>query len=92
MAIIGVLDPHGCGENLGEGLAVGDMESAIERCLGELRGKADLIVLLAFTDEATLARLAQEFYECQVILGGKVSQPAQELATGKPEPGLFRDQ
>ena len=56
------------------------MDSAIERCLAELRGKADLIVLLAFTDEATLAQLAQEFYECQVILGGKVSQPAQELS------------
>ena len=80
IAIIGVLDPNGLGENLGEGLAVGDMDSAIERCLAELRGKADLIVLLAFTDEATLARLAQQFYQCQVILGGKVSQPAQELS------------
>lgn len=79
IAIIGVLDPNGLGDNLGEGLVVGDMDSAIERCLGELRGKADMIVLLAFTDEATLTRLAQEFYECQVILGGKVSQPAQEL-------------
>ena len=37
-------------------------------------------MLLAFTDEATLNHLAQEFYECQVILGGKVSQPAQELS------------
>ncbi len=79
IAIIGVLDPNGLGEHLGEGLAVGDMDSAIERCLAELRGKADMIVLLAFTDEATLKHLAQEFYECQVILGGKVSQPAQEL-------------
>ena len=80
IAIIGVLDPNGLGANLGEGLAVGDMDSAIERSLSELRGKADMIVLLAFTDEATLNRLAQEFYECQVILGGKVSQPAQELS------------
>lgn len=80
IAIIGVLDPRGLNQNLGGGLVVGDMESAIERCLAELRGKADMIVLLAFTDEATLAQLAQEFYECQVILGGKVSQPAQELA------------
>ena len=36
-------------------------------------------MLLAFTDEETLSRLADQFYECQVILGGKVSQPAQEL-------------
>ena len=80
IAIIGALDPNGLGENLGDGLAVGDMDSAIERCLAELRGKADMIVLLAFTDEASLNRLAQEFYECQIILGGKVSQPAQELS------------
>ena len=79
IAIIGVLDPRGLEQNLGNGLMVGDMESAIERCLAELRGKADVIVLLAFTDEATLTQLAQQFYECQVILGGKVSQPAQQL-------------
>jgi hypothetical protein len=79
VAIIGVLDPHCLAENPGAGLAVGDMESAIERCLAELRGKADMIILLAFADEAALSRLAQEYFECQVILGGKVSQPAQEL-------------
>jgi len=79
IAIIGVLDPRGLDQNLGNRLMVGNMESAIERCLAELRGKADTIVLLAFTDEATLAQLAREFYECQVILGGKVRQPAQEL-------------
>jgi hypothetical protein len=78
VAIIGVLDPQ-AEENPGDGLAVGDMESAVERSLDQLRGKADLIVLLAFADEAALGRLAQEFYECKVILGGKVSQPAQEL-------------
>ncbi len=78
VAIIGVLDPRAAG-NPGAGLQVGGMEEAVARCLGELRGKADLIVLLAFADEATLARLAGEFYECQVILGGKVAQPAQQL-------------
>lgn len=78
VAIIGVLDPRAT-ENRGDGVEVGEMESAITRCLGDLRGKADLIVLLAFVDEATLTRLAQEFYECKVILGGKVSQPAQAL-------------
>jgi hypothetical protein len=79
IGVIGVVDPRGLEESLGSGLAVGDMDSAIERCLDELRGKTDMIVLLAFTDEGTLTQLAQQFYECQVILGGKVSQPAQEL-------------
>ncbi|MGB7749764.1 MAG: multiheme c-type cytochrome [Verrucomicrobiia bacterium] len=79
VAVIGLLDPHGLGDNLGQGLEVEDMESALTRCLAEVRSKADLIVLLAFTDEETLSRLADQFYECQVILGGKVSQTAQEL-------------
>jgi len=79
IAVIGVLDPRGFDRNLGSGLIVGDMESAIERCLTELRGRADMVVLLAFTDEATLAQLARQYYECQLILGGKVTQPAQQL-------------
>lgn len=79
IGIIGVLDPRSLRENPGDGLAIGDMETAVERSLAELRGQTDLIVLLAFTDEATLAQLARKFYECQVILGGNVSQPAQEL-------------
>ena len=79
VAIIGVIDPRGMEHDLGEGLVIGEMETAIERCLVELRDKADVVVLLAFTDEATLAQLADQFYECQVILGGKVTQPAQHL-------------
>jgi hypothetical protein len=77
IALVGVIDPRGMERDLGEGLAIGDMETAIERCLAELRDQADVVVLLAFTDQATLARLADQFYECQVILGGKVTQPAQ---------------
>jgi hypothetical protein len=76
-----VIDPRGLERDLGPGLAVGDITAAIQRCLDELRGKADTIVLLAFTDEATLAQLADQFYECQVILGGKVTQPAQHQIT-----------
>lgn len=79
IALIGVLDPRGLGDELGEGLAVADMESALTQQLAAVRPKADLVVLLAFADEAALARLAQQFYEAHVILGGKVSQPAQEL-------------
>ena len=74
-----MLDPRGLGADLGPGLTVGDMESTLTRLIAEVRPKADLLVLLAFTDETTLTRLAQQFYEVHVILGGKVSQPAQEL-------------
>jgi len=78
IALIGVVDPRAA-PTPGAGLSIGGMESALEKTLGDIRGKADLIVLLAFTDEATLTELAQRFYECQVILGGNVSQPAQQL-------------
>jgi hypothetical protein len=79
IAVVGVMDPRGLGDNLGAGLVVEKMESTLTRLLPEVRKQADLIVLLAFADEATLAKLAQEFYELDVILGGKVSQPAQKL-------------
>ena len=78
IAFIGVVDPRAA-TTPGAGLSIGNMESAIEKTLGEIRGKADVVILLAFTDEATLAELARRFYECQVILGGNVSQPAQQL-------------
>jgi hypothetical protein len=78
IALIGVVDPRAV-TTPSAGLGIGNMESAVEKTLGDIRGKADLIILLAFTDEATLTELAHRFYECQVILGGNVSQPAQQL-------------
>jgi hypothetical protein len=79
VALVGVLDPRGLGENLGAGLAVEKMDTTLSRLLPELKPKADILILLAFTDEASLARLAQDFYEFDLILGGKVSQPSQKL-------------
>ncbi len=79
IAVVGVLDPRGLGDDLGEGLRVAEMDTTLTSLLPELRSKADAIILLAFTDEATLTSLAQQFYELNVILGGKVRQPAQEL-------------
>lgn len=78
IALIGVVDPRSATDP-GVGLSIGNMETAIEKSLSNIRGKADVVILLAFTDEATLAELARRFYECQVILGGNVSQPAQQL-------------
>ena len=49
------------------------------RVLPEVQKQADFLILLAFTDESTLGKLADSFFELDVILGGKVSQPSQEL-------------
>jgi Cytochrome c554 and c-prime len=79
IALIGLVDPNGLGDDLDPALEVAGMESTLARVLPEARRQSDFIILLAFTDEASLARLAREFYELNLILGGKVSQPSQEL-------------
>jgi hypothetical protein len=79
IALVGVMDPRVPAENLGRGLALEKIEITLGKLLPELKRKADFVVLIAFTDEATLSRLAQDFYELDIILGGKVSQPAQAL-------------
>jgi len=81
IAFVGVVDPKGLEESLGEGLSVEPMDTCLSRILPELKRSADVLVLLAFTDEANLTALAKQFYEFGVILGGKVSQPAQALLT-----------
>ena len=79
IAIVGVVDPRGLSDSLGEGLALEKMETALGNLLPKLKAEADFIVLLAYTDEQSLRALAREFYEIDVILGGDVSQPAQKL-------------
>jgi hypothetical protein len=79
IALVGIVDPKGLEETLGDGLAVEDMETSLGRIMPELKRKADMFVLMAFTDEAELSELARQFYEFRVILGGNVSQPAQSL-------------
>ncbi len=79
IALVGVLDPQGLGDALGEGLAVEEMNVALGKLLPKLHGQADFIVLLAFADEAAMAKLARQFYELDVILGGKVQQPSQTV-------------
>jgi hypothetical protein len=79
IALVGALDAGCMTGELGAGLRIEPMETVLQELLPALREKADAIVVLAFTDENGLDRLAQQFYEANVILGGKVSQPSQKL-------------
>lgn len=79
IAIVGVLDPKGTAETLGPGLVVERMETALASLLPQLKSQADFIVLLAFTNEESMHSLARDFYELDVILGGNVAQPAQQV-------------
>jgi len=78
IGVIGVVDPRAVAEP-GSGVTVASMETTLAQLIPIVKTQADLLVLLAFTDETTLDRLADQFYEAQVILGGRVRQPAQEL-------------
>jgi hypothetical protein len=79
IAIIGVVEPRGMRDRLGEGLRIEEIGTTLAALLPELRDRADLFVLLAFVDEGFLSSLAREFYEFDLILGGRVRQPAQNL-------------
>ncbi|MEK0449593.1 MAG: hypothetical protein RL088_1861 [Verrucomicrobiota bacterium] len=78
IAIVGVLDEMIPAVELGTGLRVEKMSTAIGQLLPALKKDADFLVLLAFTNQEQLARLAREFPEFTAVLGGKVTQPSQE--------------
>ena len=78
IGLLGVLDPHSVAVP-GEGLDILSLDDAISRHLPPLRDKCDEIVLLAFTSEAEMNRLAEEFYEFALIIGGDVGQASQQV-------------
>ena len=80
VAFVGVLGavPE---ETLGAGLMVEPASSALAKALPEIKQqRVDAVVLLAFADEAAMRSLADQFYEFDLILGGKVKEPSQHLA------------
>lgn len=80
IAVLGVVDPDSVGDRLGDGLKIETMQTALSNRLPDIkREMPDLVVLLAFTTEARMRELARNFYELDVILGGDVAQPAQQL-------------
>ena len=78
IAILGVVDENLSGESLGKGLMVDNMETAIGRQLSKIKDD-DFKILLAFTDENQLRKLAEKFFEFDLILGGKVRQPSMNM-------------
>lgn len=78
IAIVGVMDE--AAESLGTGLRVEKMSTAIGQLLPSLKRDADFLILLAFTNKDRLHALAREFPEFSLVLGGKVTEPSQQLA------------
>ena len=81
IAVFGVVDPERADGAFGPDLEIEDMASSLQRHVEEAAQSADMMVLLAFTSEERMAELAKQFYEIDVILGGAVAQPSQELVT-----------
>jgi hypothetical protein len=79
IAVVGVMDSRIPPDQLGTGLRIDTPENSLARILPSLKTQADFRVLLAFTNEAALHSLAREFPEFNLVLGGKVTQPAQSL-------------
>jgi hypothetical protein len=72
--IIGVVDDRVEPDQVGAGLRLIAPTEAVAKYLPELKQKADFVVLLAFTDEPQMQALAAQFFEIDVIVGGKVRQ------------------
>ncbi len=76
VGMLGVLDEKTPADELGAGVRVLPMREAIARHVPALKKQVDFVVLLAFTDEATMQALAEEYFEIDVIVGGNVEQPS----------------
>ena len=72
--IIGILDDNIHSDEMGQGLSVTPPAEALAKNLPELKNQTDYIVLLAFADKDTIKKLAQQFFEIDVIIGGDVQQ------------------
>jgi hypothetical protein len=78
IGILGVVSPTSVPAP-GEGLAVLSLNEAIDRHLPALAEDSDLVILLAFATEPEMRRIARDYYEFALILGGDVAGPAPEL-------------
>lgn len=78
VGVLGVVSPRSVPQP-GEGVAVLGLNEAIDRHLPELVAKSDLVVLTAFADEAEMRRIARDYFEFAVIVGGDVPGPTQDI-------------
>ncbi len=88
IGFLGVLDPRSV-RAPGRGVAVLPLDDAISRHLPTLAGQCDTLVLLAFAPELEMQRLAREYYEFPLILGGDVKQASQSLRRENQSAILF---
>ncbi len=79
VAFIGVVDPQKRPPQASADVRVTGMAEALQREIAAVKGKADVLVALAFADEPAMEKLARDFYELAFVLGGDVRQPSTRL-------------
>ena len=80
VGIVGVVDPDSVDGHTDASVVLGGMNEALRAAVEALKGKTQVLVCLAFTNENGLEKLADEFYEFDLVLGGDVRQPSSALA------------
>ncbi len=78
IGILGVVSPTSA-PSRGDGVRVIGLNEAINKQLPALVEKSDVIILLAFATENEMRRLARDYFEFSLILGGDVESPSQEI-------------
>lgn len=56
-----------------------DPAETLRRIIPIAQEKSDVLVCMAFTDEAGLEKIARDFYELPILLGGDVRQPMSSV-------------
>ena len=79
IGLLGVVSPRAV-SSPGEGVAILSLDDAISRHLPTLQEECDEVILLAFAKESEMERLANEFYEFALIVGGDVGQPSPKAS------------
>lgn len=77
VGILGVLSPQSV-PSPSPGTEILSLNEAIDRHLPTLTKQCDMVVLLAFATIDEMQKLARDYFEISVILGGNVNGPAQQ--------------
>lgn len=77
VGILGVTEGDVPPEDAGAGLNVAPAVDAVGKYLPELTPQCDFVVLLAFAGEELMTAIAAQFFEIDVIVGGRVLQPTR---------------
>jgi 2',3'-cyclic-nucleotide 2'-phosphodiesterase (5'-nucleotidase family) len=78
VGILGVISPNSVISH-DEGTEILSLNEAVDRHLPTLRAQSDVVVLLAFAKPEEMKKIAQQYFEIAIILGGDVSGPAQTI-------------